>query len=36
MAWAGPSEPVVKEVEERVLASAMDVDIEERADALIK
>jgi hypothetical protein len=36
VAWAGPSEPVVKEAEERALADAMVVDIEERADALIK
>jgi hypothetical protein len=36
MAWAGPSEPVVKEAEERALADAVAADIEERADALIK
>jgi hypothetical protein len=36
MARAGPSEPVVKEVEKRVLAGAVDTDVEERADALIK
>jgi hypothetical protein len=33
---AGPSEPVVKEVEEWALADAVAVDVEERVDALIK
>jgi hypothetical protein len=36
MPQAGLSEPVVKEVEERVLADAVAVDVEERVDALIK
>jgi hypothetical protein len=36
MARAGLSEPVVKEAEERVLANAVAVDVEERVDALIK
>jgi L-aminopeptidase/D-esterase-like protein len=36
MAQAGPSEPVVKEAEERALAGTVAVDVEERADALIK
>jgi hypothetical protein len=36
MAWANPSELVVKEVEERALVGAMAMDVEERADALIK
>jgi hypothetical protein len=36
VAWAGPSKSVVKEAEEQALADAMAVDIEERADALIK
>jgi 3-oxoacyl-ACP reductase-like protein len=35
-ARAGPSEPVVKEAEERALADAVAMDVEERADALIK
>jgi hypothetical protein len=35
-AWAGPSEPVVKEAEERALADVVAADVEERADALIK
>jgi hypothetical protein len=35
-ARAGLSEPVVKEAEERALANAIAVDVEERADALIK
>jgi hypothetical protein len=35
-AWAGPSEPVVKKAEEQALADAVAVDVEERADALIK
>jgi hypothetical protein len=35
-AWAGPSEPVVKEAEEQALAGTVAVDVEERADALIK
>jgi hypothetical protein len=35
-AWAVPSEPMVKEAEERALADAVAMDIEERADALIK
>jgi hypothetical protein len=33
---ASPSEPVVKEAEERALADAVAVDVEERVDALIK
>jgi hypothetical protein len=36
VARAGPSEPVVKEAEERALAYAVAADIKERADALIK
>jgi hypothetical protein len=36
VAWAGPSELVVKEAEERALAGAVAKDVEERADALIK
>jgi hypothetical protein len=36
MAQAGPSEPVVKEAEERALAGTVAADVEERADALIK
>jgi hypothetical protein len=36
VARAGPSELVVKEVEERALADAVATDVEERADALIK
>jgi hypothetical protein len=35
-AQAGPSEPVVKEAEERALPGAVAADVEERADALIK
>jgi hypothetical protein len=35
-ARASPSEPVVKEAEERALAGAVATDVEERADALIK
>jgi hypothetical protein len=35
-ARAGPSEPVVKDAEERALPGAVATDIEERADALIK
>jgi hypothetical protein len=35
-AWAGPLEPVVKEAEERALASAVVTGVKERADALIK
>jgi hypothetical protein len=36
MARAGPSEPVVKEAEERELAGTAAMDIKERVDALIK
>jgi hypothetical protein len=36
VAQAGPLELVVKEVEQRALADAMAMDVEERADALIK
>jgi hypothetical protein len=36
MTRASPSEPVVKEVEERALAGAVVADVEERVDALIK
>jgi hypothetical protein len=36
VAWAGLSEPMVKEAEERALADAMAADVEERANALIK
>jgi hypothetical protein len=36
MARAGPSEPVVKEAEERVLVGTLAADVEERVDALIK
>jgi hypothetical protein len=35
-ARAGPSKPVLKEVEEQALADAVAADVEERADALIK
>jgi hypothetical protein len=35
-ARAGPSEPMVKEAEERALANVVAADVEERADALIK
>jgi hypothetical protein len=35
-ARAGPSEPLVKEAEERALADAIATDIKERADVLIK
>jgi hypothetical protein len=35
-ARAGLSEPVVKEAEERALANAVAMDVEERVDALIK
>jgi hypothetical protein len=36
MARAGPSEPVVKEAEERELAGAVAMDVKERVDALVK
>jgi hypothetical protein len=36
LAQVGPLGPVVKEAEERALASAMAVDFEERTDAVIK
>jgi hypothetical protein len=36
IARAGSSEPVVKEAEDRALADAVAIDVEERADALIK
>jgi hypothetical protein len=35
-AWAGLSEPVVKEAEERALAGVVAMDVEESANALIK
>jgi hypothetical protein len=36
MAPAGPSELVVKDVEERALADTVAMDVEERVDAIIK
>jgi hypothetical protein len=36
MAWASPSELVVKEAEERALAGTVATNVKERADALIK